>query len=253
MRWDKLLSAEVFHYFIVFVRFAAAFGYMPFYASSYVPRRIRLLFALAVSFAVTPLLGPLLPDVPADVAGLFGMILIETTVGLFLGLFPYFLLSAVDLTGQVAAQASAFASATAFDPTTQAQSTVLTTFLTLTALLLIVSTGVYQIMFSDIVASYKIFPVGEPVVFGDMSKTLAQTLQAAFVCGFKIGSPFILMMIVLYTAMGVMSRLMPQLNILFIMMPVQVYLGLSLLMVCLPLMMMWFLRYFENEIKTFAM
>ena len=61
------------------------------------------------------------------------------------------------------------------------------------------------------------------------------------------------MMIVLYSAMGVMSRLMPQLNILFVMMPLQVYLGLALLMMSLPLMMMWFLRYFEDLIKNFAL
>ena len=61
------------------------------------------------------------------------------------------------------------------------------------------------------------------------------------------------MMIVLYSAMGVTSRLMPQLNILFIMLPVQIYLGLGLLMTCLPLMMIWFLRYFEEQIKSFAL
>lgn len=253
LQWDKLLATEVFHYFLVFTRFAAAFGFMPFFASTYVPRRIRLLFALAVCFAVTPLLSPLLPAMPQSVGGLFYIIIIEVTIGLFLGFFPYFILAAVDLTGQVSAQATSFANATAFDPTTQVQSTVLTTFLTLIALVLIAVTGVYQIMFTGIVASYKLFPVGQEVLLGDMSKTLAQTLQSAFVCGFKISAPFILMMIVLYSAMGVMSRLMPQLNILFVMMPLQVYLGLALLMMSLPLMMMWFLRYFEDLIKNFAL
>lgn len=253
MRWDNLLSAEIFHYFLVFTRFAAVFGFMPFYASSYVPQRIRLLFALAVCFAVTPILSPLLPAMPANVGMLFYCIVIEITIGLFLGLFPYFLLASIDLTGQMSAQAISFANATAFDPTTQSQSTVVATFLTLLALVLIVSTGIYQIMFSGIVASYKLFPPAQPVLFSDMSKTLVEALQTAFVCGFKISSPFILMMIVLYSAMGVTSRLMPQLNILFIMLPVQIYLGLGLLMTCLPLMMIWFLRYFEEQIKSFAL
>ena len=123
MRWDNLLSAEIFHYFLVFTRFAAVFGFMPFYASSYVPQRIRLLFALAVCFAVTPILSPLLPAMPANVGMLFYCIVIEITIGLFLGLFPYFLLASIDLTGQMSAQAISFANATAFDPTTQSQST----------------------------------------------------------------------------------------------------------------------------------
>ena len=163
------------------------------------------------------------------------------------------MLSAVDLAGTVAAQASGFANATAFDQTSQVQSTVLTTFFTLIALLLIVVTGVYQTMLSAAVGSYKAFVPGQALIFGDMAKSLVETLSASFVYGFKIASPFVIMMIILYSAMGVMSRLMPQLNILFVMMPFQVYAGMSLLMVCLSMMMMWFLRYFEQQIARFAM
>ena len=56
------------------------------------------------------------------------------------------------------------------------------------------------------------------------------------------------MIVVLYSSMGIMSRLMPQLNILFIIMPLQVYLGLALMMVTLPAVMRWFLRFFDDEI-----
>jgi len=108
-------------------------------------------------------------------------------------------------------------------------------------------------MLSAAVGSYKVFVPGQAVIFGDMAKSLIETLSAAFVYGFKIASPFVIMMIILYSAMGVMSRLMPQLNILFVMMPFQVYAGMSLLMVCLSMMMMWFLRYFEQQIARFAM
>lgn len=253
MRWDTLLSNEVFHYFIVFTRFAAVFSFLPVYGSAYVPRRLRLMFAILTAVAITPILSPILPEFPDNLGETFRILMIEITAGLFLGLTGYFLLAAVDLAGTVSAQASSFANATAFDPTSQVQSTVLTTFLTLLALTLIVVTGLYQTMFSAAIGSYEVFVPGKALIFGDMAQSLVQTLSASFVYGFKIASPFIMMMIILYSAMGVMSRLMPQLNILFVVMPFQIYLGLSLLMLSLSMMMMWFLRYFEAEIARFAM
>ena len=99
----------------------------------------------------------------------------------------------------------------------------------------------------------KTLSAGSSLLTGDMSEMLAKTLGAAFTYGFQISSPFIVMIILMYSSMGVMSRLMPQLNIIFIVMPLQVYLGLALLMVSLPMMMWWFLEFFRDNLRLFAM
>lgn len=253
MLWDKLLSLEIYHFLFVFARLSAAFLFMPFFASKYIPARIRLIFALTLSVLLTPLLSKLMPPAPESILELFRLLLIEVTAGLFLGLFPFFLLVAIDLIGTSASQATSFSNATAFDPTTNVQSTVLTNFLMLIAILLIVVTNLHHVMLGSVIASYGLFPPGQALLVGDMTKMLGQTLTTAFNYGFQIGSPFIIMMVLLYSSMGVMSRLMPQLNIMFIVMPLQVYLGLALLLISLPLMMYWFLRYFEDNVRLFAM
>ena len=61
------------------------------------------------------------------------------------------------------------------------------------------------------------------------------------------------MIVLLYSSMGVMSRLMPQLNIMFVVMPLQVWLGLALTMVSLPMMMWWFLEFFQDGLRPFAL
>ena len=149
--------------------------------------------------------------------------------------------------------ATSFSNATLLDPQTNVQSTVLTGFLTLCAVLLIVVTNLHHVMLGAVLASYRTFPAGQPLLTGDMSQMLAKTLGAAFTYGFQIGSPFIVMIILMYSSMGVMSRLMPQLNIIFIVMPLQVYLGLALLMVSLPMMMWWFLEFFRDNLRLFAL
>ncbi len=252
MNWQKLLSLELYHFFFVFARLGAAFLYMPFFSSQYISTKIRLLFVVSMAVCLTPVLGQEMPVPPQSVFELFRVLLVEITVGLFIGLVPMVLLTAIDLAGVNAAMATSFSNATLMDPQTNVQSSVLTSFLTLVGLVLIVVTNLHHVMIGAILASYQIFPVGGALLLGDMFETLAKILSVAFVFGFQISSPFVLMILLLYTSMGVMSRLMPQLNIIFISMPIQVYLGLSLLMISLPMMMWWFLDFFRNQISMFT-
>ena len=253
MDWEKLLSLELYHFLFVFARLGGAFLFMPFYASVYIPARIRLLFALTLAVMLTPVLSVHLPPPPANVPELFRLLLIEITVGVFLGLFPFFLLTAIDLIGVNASMATSFSNATLLDPQTRVQSTVMTGFLTLCALLLIGTTDLYQIMLGALLVSYDMFPVGASLLTEDVMRSLAKALSASFVYGFQISSPFILMIVLMYSAMGVMSRLMPQLNIIFIVMPLQVSLGLALLMAALPVILWWFADFFKNNLLHFAL
>ena len=64
MDWEKLVSTELYHFLFVFARLGGAFLFMPFYASVYIPRRVRLIFALAAAaalFAVWTVSPPELP------------------------------------------------------------------------------------------------------------------------------------------------------------------------------------------------
>ena len=82
MNWEKLLSLELYHFLFVFARLGGAFLFMPFYASVYIPSRIRLIFALALAVMLTPVLSGQLPPPPENVPELFRFLLIEITVGL---------------------------------------------------------------------------------------------------------------------------------------------------------------------------
>ena len=251
MDWQQSVLAEVYHFLFVFARLGGAFLFMPFYVSTYIPRKIRLIFALGLAVVLTPLLQDELPAPSNNALLLFKGILIEITVGVFLGVFPYFLMTAIDLIGVNVSMATSFSNATLLDPQTKVQSTVLTAFLNLCALLLIVVTGLHHVMIGAVVESYQVFPVNQALFTEDMLQMLTTTLGSAFKYGFQIGSPFIVMVVLMYSAMGVMSRLMPQLNIIFIVMPLQVYLGLALLMISFPMMMWWFLAFFQESMYQF--
>ena len=70
--------------------------------------------------------------------------------------------------------------------------------------------------------------------------------------GLQLAAPFLVFGLVFYVGIGLLSRLMPQIQIFFIAMPANITLGLVLLLFLLGAMMTWFLQAFEQSISMFA-
>ncbi len=244
----QLLNLEVYAFVLVFLRFGSAFVLLPGLMTSYVSNNLRLSIALAVTVVSTPLVSDMLPVPSGAIDETIRFCLFEICYGLFLGFMMQVMFQAINLAGNFAGQATGFSNAQVFDPTFQTQSLVIETFLSLVAIVFVFITDLHHLMFSAIIESYRIFPFGGTLPTGDMAKYLAQSLNDSFIIGFKIGSPFIAFTIIFYSGMGLVSRLMPQLNIFFLSLPLQIYLGLGVLFLTLPIMILWFTKYFESEL-----
>ena len=247
----EIISLNVYYFLMVFLRLGSAIMLMPGFMTSYVNMRVRLIIALVISVVLIPIISPSLPPHPESTITTIEYILFEITIGVFLGAVMQLLYSALSLGGNLAGQAIGFANAQMFDPTFHTQTIIIESFLGLIAITIIFMTDLHHLMLSSVVDSYHIFPVGVALPVSDMSETLSQTLNDSFIMGFKIGSPFIAFTIIFYVGMGLVSRLMPQLNIFFLSLPLQIYLGLGLLFLTIPIMILWFLRYYEQGIEQF--
>lgn len=248
---QELLSLNLYQFLMVFLRIGSAIMIMPGFMSSYINSQTRLLTAIAITIVLMPILGPGLPVAPVEFAEQLRLIIFEITIGIFLGVVMQILYFALNLAGNLAGQAIGFANAQIFDPAFQTQSIVIQTFLGIVALTLIFVTNLHHLMLSAVIDSYHIFPVGASLPWGDFAKNLSQTINESFIMGFKIGSPFVAFTIIFYVGMGLVSRLMPQLNIFFLSLPLQIYLGVGLLFITTPIMLLWFLRYYEQGLQQF--
>jgi flagellar biosynthetic protein FliR len=96
--------------------------------------------------------------------------------------------------------------------------------------------------------SYMVFSPTDPLMFDDAAQMAVKSVGAAFVIGVQMSAPFIVFGLVFNIGLGLLSRLMPQLQVFFIAMPAQIGLGLVLLAVLLTMMMGWYLTHFEAEL-----
>jgi len=247
----ELLNQEIYKFILVFLRIGSAIMFMPGFSAGYVNARQRLSIALAVSLVIVPFLDSHLPGQPNDTLQALKIYLFEVTYGVFFGLLMQILFSALSLCGNFIGQAIGFSNAQIFDPAFQTQSIVIETFLSILALTVIFVTDTHHLMLSAVIDSYTLFPVGSPLPVGDFSDFMSNTLNQSFIMGFKIGSPFIAFSLIFYVGMGLVSRLMPQLNIFFLSLPLQIYLGVGLLFITTPMMILWFIKYYEENLEHF--
>lgn len=248
---QAVLTAEIFTVLMVFARLGSAFVMMPSIGESFLSPRTRLTLALLISLVVAPVVEPSIPDLPDAFGDMIGFLFIEILIGLFIGTATRMLFMALAVTGSFYSFMSGLASAFMFNPLMADQGSLLSVFLSLVGLLLIFATDTHHLLIRTAVESYVLFEPGVYPMVGDMADVVAQTVNDSFRLGLQLAAPIIVVAILFYVLLGLLARLMPQMQVFFIAMPLQIMLGLFLLMTTLSGMMMWFLQEYQAFLGRF--
>jgi len=98
------------------------------------------------------------------------------------------------------------------------------------------------------VDSYMVFPPGKLPPIGDLSQTVAHVVAGSFRLGIEMAAPFIVVGTIFFIALGLIGRLVPQLQVLFVSQPLQIMGGLLLFALVLAAGMGWFLDAFVRDL-----
>lgn len=248
---EEYLSGSVFAFIVVFVRLGTALMVMPGFGDNFVPDRIKLLFALSLSFVMFPVVMTYIPSPLPDTFGLLQIIISEFLVGLFIATMARIFMMAMDTAGMVISTQSGLGSAQIFNPALASQGSLIGTFLIITGIVFIFITGMHHFLIRTIVESYTLFPVGTLPDTGGMAEMMSKAVAAAFMLGIKIAMPFIILTLLIYVAMGVLSRLMPQIQVFMVALPLQILLSLILLGLSVPVMLHFWSAEFEKAMMFF--
>jgi flagellar biosynthetic protein FliR len=248
---SAFLELNVFHFLLVFARLGAALMLLPGFAGELVSARLRLMIALTTTFVILPVVAPALPPPPLSAWHLVLLFIGEVTIGVFFGVVVQGLMTALNLAGNFIGYQVGLTNAFVFDPVTEQQSALLTGFLANLAVVMIFITDTHHLMLHGIVDSYAVFIPGQVPAFGDMSQTLIQGLGASFVLGMKLAAPLFVFSILFFSTLGLLSRMLPQMQVFFIALPMQLFTGLGLLMITLPAIMLYFMTYLQGGISAF--
>lgn len=248
---ELFLTTTVLAFILTFVRMGTAIMIMPGVGDSFVSERIRLMIALALTFALFPLTMQYIPDPIPGTFMLFALVLMEFVIGLFFGTVARIFMMALDTAGMVISISSALGNAQVFNPSMATQGSLMGAFLSVTGVALLFAANLHHLLIAGMLESYELFPLGAIPDTGSMAEFMARTVSASFAIGVKIGAPFLVMTLLIYTGIGVLSRLMPQVQVFLLALPLQILLSLVTMLLMVSAGLMYWATQFEEGMVFF--
>jgi type III secretion protein T len=220
-QWQHVLTVMA----LLMSRMLLAFSILPLFVGNGVPVSIRIVFVAALSCAILPVAfaDTALASVP--LASMPMYIAKEAAIGLVIGLLASVGFWALYAAGAVIEYQAGFAFATTIDPLTgQEESLIGSLLVRMFTTLFLVSGGLLALL-SMLFESYIAWPlsslapaVGSPV----MVELLLRALMSLLTLALKIAAPFVILMLMIELALGLLSRFAPVLNAFFLALPMKV-------------------------------
>ncbi|MDR7036847.1 flagellar biosynthetic protein FliR [Methylobacterium sp. BE186] len=240
---NLLLPGIAAAYLLTFARVGTLIMLMPGLGEQLVSARLRLAFALLVSLVLFPTVRPLLPLQNGSLAGpgLIALLFGETLIGLVLGLAVRMVIAALQTAGLIVSQQLGLSYAMTVDPTMGGQQAALGNFLTLLGVTLILAADLHHLALDAIGRSYAVLPPSGAPGMGEAAMLALKAIGRGFSLAVQISAPFIAFGILFNLGLGVLSRLMPQLQVFFVAVPASILIGMAILLGSLGVMMGVFL------------
>jgi flagellar biosynthetic protein FliR len=239
-------------FMLMFARIGTMVMLLPGVGELSVPTRVRLTIALLLTAVLFPLhLAGYTIDLraPGPVLLALGQ---ELLIGVVLGMTARLTISALQVAGSVIAQQLGLGFVTAVDPSQGQQGLIVGNFLTLLGVMLIFATDLHHLAIAGLHDSYRLFAPGSILPVGDIATLVTKTIANAFRVGIQLAAPFLVFGLVFNVALGVLSRLMPQMQVYFVAVPLSIMIGFLILLIVVGAMMASFLTFVGGVLRELA-
>jgi flagellar biosynthetic protein FliR len=237
---------------LLFARLGAVLMVAPVWGEQMVPPIMRLGMAVLVTAVLAPSLASNAPALPGDAIAGIPLVINEVVIGLILGLGARLMMSALQVAGATAGLASGLGFAQQIDPIASQPAAIFSAFFSLMGVILIMSAGLHRVMIQAAADSYQIFPPGAFPPIGDSSSFMIDAVANSFRLGIQIAAPVLIFSLIFNIALGLISRLIPQVQVFMTAMPLSVMLGLAVIALGLGGGMMMWLEAMETQMRVFT-
>ena len=231
----RFSEQQVAGFFLVLARVSPLFLLAPLFSSKMVPGRARGVIAVALTVGILPVVSdPTHPRIDLDILPFAGLILKELLVGLAFAYALSALFAAMQAAGALLDTLIGFSFGAMVDPVTGTQSTVLSQMYALFGVAIFITLGGDGWVVKGLARTYDAIPLSEAPAIGSMVQGAQMAFSGIFVAAFMIAAPVLIALIIVDAAFGVVSRVVPQLNIFAVGFPAKMIVGLILIGASLP-------------------
>jgi flagellar biosynthetic protein FliR len=229
-------------FFLIFLRVGAILMSIPVFDSKSIP----LFFKIALAFATSIILFPMLRVDPVPMATSVFSLAVgaagEILLGLIIGFSVKLIFAGIQLAGQLAGYQMGLALANVIDPSTSEQVPLLAQFNNLFGLLIFISINAHYLFIRALTHSFEMVPPFNVNFSSALMEHLIKMSGNMFVIGIQVGAPVIAALLITSVAFGLIARTVPQMNVFIVAMPLKIGVGLLFLGFGLP----YFSVFLEN-------
>jgi flagellar biosynthetic protein FliR len=224
MEFIPFLVKNEIEFLLVLIRVASLVTVIPMIGGEGVPVRVKVMMAFGISLVLFPLVQTEAREF--DPTALGAGILGEVLIGVIIGLSARMIFAAVDIASETEGLQMGFGIASIFNPTFGQQVSLLGQLRGLVAVLIFFAINAHHIILQALVRSFQIVPSLSFSPSGPLIDHIMRLAGGMFVLGVKIAIPVTLVLILANMAFGILSRVVPQINVLLFGFPATIALGL---------------------------
>jgi flagellar biosynthetic protein FliR len=245
---ETFLISQVFALFLIFCRIGSAIMILPVFGEAYIPPLVRLTLAFMVSLLLVPLLGSVIPPLPASPLSLALIVASEITTGIFIGAVCNILISATHIAGMIFSFQSGMSSAVIYDVTQSSQGSLIGNLMGLLTITLLFTTGLHHLMLRGITESYAVFIPGHWPPLHDFVETAVRIISDTFIIAVQVSTPLLVIGTLLFLGAGILSRLMPTMQVFFVITPPQLLICIFILTTTFSAIMLWYMEFYREKL-----
>jgi len=219
---------ELPKFVLVFFRIVAVLWLIPVFPSRSISLPFKVGFAMVVAVLLVNVV-PVTQPLGSDPYLLALLIAKEVMVGLVIGFVIRLMVVAVQAAGEIISLQSGFAFARVVDPGFGQQTTVLDQFHYLLAMMIFFAMDAHHMLIAALVRTFQELPLGAASFSEGTLGYLVASTGKVFALGLRIGAPVIVALLLIEVSLGLLSRLIPQMNIFVEGLPLKVFITLTLI------------------------
>ncbi len=217
---------EFMAFVLILARVAIIIFIAPIFGGALVPNEVKAALSLLLTLVLWNTIGVDVSAYPVDLIAYAPMLATELFVGLTITLLIRMVLEGVQIAGQYIGYQMGFAIVNVVDPQSGEQASVLAQIMYVLALIVFLSVNGHYIIIKGMVDSFELVPPGQltlsPVVYSE----IMGSVSGMFIIALKLGAPALAVMFFTKVSMGIVAKTVPQMNILFVGMPLYIVIGL---------------------------
>ena len=242
MTVDELIARfgeqHVAAFVLVLARISPLFVLAPLFSSKLVTARVRGIVAVGLAIGIAPVASKGVA-LPLGVYDLFWLVLKEMLVGATFAFAIGALFAALTTAGSFLDTSIGFSYGSLVDPLTGSQSSVLAQAYGLVGTLVFIAIGGDAWVVQGLARTYDLVGLEQAPDLGRLISSADSVFGAIFTSAIEVAGPVMLALILTDAAFGVVSRVVPQLNVFAVGFPAKVVVGLLLVAATLPFVASW--------------